>query len=243
MATLLMKLCAVHGSLSVLIVATSASATSAALPDKPNIVLVLTDDEDLLLGGASNRPLPAAADALSSAGATFANHFVHTPVRTPSRRGQNSITQPRQGPIVLTYTDSAHAAPCSGQACLSVATFATTLLDSGQHAVGCLGSPSCSRTRLMLLKSDEMLPSLRCQHHLITTRRVATHPQVCCPSRSEILSGRYFHNLMWDPPSDRWDTVDGVHSRQCMHIDESKLSPGPTFAAHLADVGYKVHSG
>jgi hypothetical protein len=68
----------------VAVVATS-TAWAAHSPDKPNIVMVLTDDEDLLLGGASNRPLPVAADALRNAGATFSNHFVHTPVSPPSK--------------------------------------------------------------------------------------------------------------------------------------------------------------
>jgi len=69
----------------VAVVATSTALAAAASPDKPNIVMVLTDDEDLLLGGASNRPLPVAADALRNAGATFSNHFVHTPVSPPSK--------------------------------------------------------------------------------------------------------------------------------------------------------------
>jgi arylsulfatase A-like enzyme len=68
----------------VAVVLATSTASAAAPPDKPNIVMVLTDDEDLLLGGASNRPLPVAADALRNAGATFSNHFVHTPVSAPT---------------------------------------------------------------------------------------------------------------------------------------------------------------
>ena len=65
----------------ILLSVAAATAVRTAHRDKPNIVFVMTDDEDLLLGGASNRPLPVAADALRAAGATLTNHFVHTPVR------------------------------------------------------------------------------------------------------------------------------------------------------------------
>lgn len=120
-----------------------AAATTPATGDKPNIVFVLTDDQDHMLGGSSSGPLPNAGPALARAGVTASNWFVHTPV--------------------------------------------------------------------------------------------------CCPSRSEIISGRFFHNLAWAAtPGNRWDTTDGVHARQCMHIQESRLSPGPTFAGHLAAAGYRV---
>eukprot|EP00041_Stephanoeca_diplocostata_P006463 m.86558 g.86558 ORF g.86558 m.86558 type:complete len:564 (+) comp16374_c1_seq19:3474-5165(+) len=110
---------------------------------QPNIVFVVTDDQDVVLGGASDKPLPRVEKALREAGATINNWFVHTPV--------------------------------------------------------------------------------------------------CCPSRSEILTGRYYHNLAFVPgPENPWDTRDGVHAKQCMHIDESRLSPGPTFAEHLATAGYRV---
>lgn len=51
----------------------------------PNIVFLLTDDQDLLLGGASAAPLPTHYPRLKSRGATFTNWFVHTPVCCPSR--------------------------------------------------------------------------------------------------------------------------------------------------------------
>jgi hypothetical protein len=53
----------------------------AAAP--PNIVLVLTDDQDLQLAGW--RVSPVTHRLVAQAGATFTNYFVHTPVCCPSR--------------------------------------------------------------------------------------------------------------------------------------------------------------
>ena len=49
----------------------------------PNIILLLTDDQDLLLGGMS--PMTFTHSLLESSGATLANFFVNTPVCCPSR--------------------------------------------------------------------------------------------------------------------------------------------------------------
>ena len=54
------------------------------------------------------------------------------------------------------------------------------------------------------------------------------HTPVCCPSRAEILSGRYFHNVR-EPTS----------SGGCMHVDESKVYP-VSFAHYLGMAGYTV---
>jgi arylsulfatase A-like enzyme len=56
------------------------------------------------------------------------------------------------------------------------------------------------------------------------------HTPVCCPSRSEILTGRYFHNLALTPIN-RWDSNPRGMALQCMHINETLLDPAPTFAA------------
>ena len=53
------------------------------------------------------------------------------------------------------------------------------------------------------------------------------HTPVCCPSRGELLSGRYFHNIRMPTP----------HNKGCMHIDEDKVNP-VSFAKHLGDAGY-----
>lgn len=50
---------------------------------------------------------------------------------------------------------------------------------------------------------------------------------VCCPSRGEILSGRYFHNIM---------SADGSG---CMHIDEDKVNPNQ-YGYQLGRAGYTV---
>lgn len=49
----------------------------------PNIVLLLTDDQDLMLGG--NTPMPFTRELLSEGGAQLNNFFVNTPVCCPSR--------------------------------------------------------------------------------------------------------------------------------------------------------------
>ena len=56
--------------------------TPAVAEDKPNIVLLLTDDQDLLLGGMS--PISRIV-AFMSDGAYLKNFFVNTPVCCPSR--------------------------------------------------------------------------------------------------------------------------------------------------------------
>ena len=81
------------------------------------------------------------------------------------------------------------------------------------------------------------VPALRARGTLLP--HWYAHTPVCCPSRAQILTGRTFHNLALRP-RDRWDTDGRGHPRQCMHINESALSPGPTFAAPLAAAGYNV---
>jgi len=59
------------------------ASTIGAVP--PNIVFVLTDDEDTMLGGDSALAMPGGLPALSRRGATAANWFVSTPVCAVSR--------------------------------------------------------------------------------------------------------------------------------------------------------------
>lgn len=52
------------------------------------------------------------------------------------------------------------------------------------------------------------------------------HTPICCPSRSELVTGRYYHNLK--------KTGGG-----CMHIDENLVN-NQTFALYLKEAGYTV---
>lgn len=128
---------------------------------KPNIIFVLTDDQDTVLDGDGEDAMPSGLPALSARGAVAENWFVHTPV--------------------------------------------------------------------------------------------------CACSRAEILTGKFFHNLADVPaPGDPWDRSGNTRG-PCfpdrpgggctppytapgsnMHLNFSLLSPGPTFAKHLAKAGYHV---
>lgn len=55
------------------------------------------------------------------------------------------------------------------------------------------------------------------------------HTPVCCPSRAELLSGRYFHNVRNPTPSGG-----------CMHINTDKVNPA-SFATYLTEMaGYST---
>jgi arylsulfatase A-like enzyme len=52
------------------------------------------------------------------------------------------------------------------------------------------------------------------------------HTPICCPSRSELVTGRYYHNLK---------TTGGG----CMHINEGLVN-NQTFARTMSENGYTV---
>ena len=58
-------------------------ASNARVESKPNIVLLLTDDQDLVLGGTT--PMQFTRDTMTQRGAILENFFVNTPVCCPSR--------------------------------------------------------------------------------------------------------------------------------------------------------------
>ena len=54
------------------------------------------------------------------------------------------------------------------------------------------------------------------------------HTPICCPSRSELVTGMYFHNIKAMPGT-----------KACMHTDSNYVNNN-TFAKPLSEAGYKV---
>ena len=98
---------------------------AAAASKKPNIVLILADDQDQMLGGMDF--LPYTKKYLADQGMNFTNFFVNTPVCCPSRAeliagryGHNNLVEMRgtgggcmRGRI-LCRTNSARTSPLWG---------------------------------------------------------------------------------------------------------------------------------
>ena len=72
--------------------------------------------------------------------------------------------------------------------------------------------------------------------------RIHMHSRICCPSRSETLSGRYLHNVK--QPVEKMQCAEGYEgktdwgSQCCMHVDE-ELVNNATFVRYLHEqAGY-----
>eukprot|EP00937_MAST-01D_sp_MAST-1D-sp2_P000673 g673.t1 len=75
----------------------------------------------------------------------------------------------------------------------------------------------------------------------LTSDAMYIHTPVCCPSRAETLTGRFFHNVKLDAITIRPGAQNGggCMANGCMCVDEQKVNP-VSFAVDLANVGYDV---
>ena len=98
------------------------------------------------------------------------------------------------------------------------------LSDDQDLVLGGAGAPPMHKTHELLVERGT------------TATNFFAHTPICGPSRAQILTGRYLHNLKWDPtaPKPRPST-----ERNCMHINTS-LVHDHTFAPHLRSAGYTV---
>jgi len=74
--------------------------------NQPNIILFLTDDQDLTLGGLNS--MPQLRNLIINQGATFNNFFVSTPVCCPSRTSYLSGRYIHNGGAVSNQCDDPH---------------------------------------------------------------------------------------------------------------------------------------
>lgn len=110
------------------------------------------------------------------------------------------------------------------------------------HSLSCAVNGSANIVLFLTDDMDLMLGSWgalnKTQRLLADEGATATnwmiHTPVCCPSRAELLTGRYFHNLRVAKPTDRG----------CMHVNvsakDSAFYDQYYFAPHLQQAGYTV---
>ena len=75
----------------------------------------------------------------------------------------------------------------------------------------------------------------------LTSSSMYIHTPVCCPSRAETLTGRFFHNVKLDSIVQQpgRELGGGCMANGCMCVDEDKVNP-VSFAVDLANIGYEV---
>jgi N-acetylglucosamine-6-sulfatase len=117
----------------------------------PNILLLLTDDQDLVVGGMAH--MPKLERLLKGRGVTFENGFVHTPICCPSRSSILSGRYLHNGGALNNTVEG----NCNGNAWqqdAEQATFATVLQSLGYQTsyagkylnlYGIPGSPGCQK--------------------------------------------------------------------------------------------------
>eukprot|EP00939_MAST-03C_sp_MAST-3C-sp1_P004073 g4073.t1 len=76
-------LCMCADSAAVVAAAESATTTSPSVSARPNIFFLLTDDQDVVLGGVDQ--MKQLHELVSDKGTTFSRAFAHTPICCPSR--------------------------------------------------------------------------------------------------------------------------------------------------------------
>ena len=68
----------------------------------------------------------------------------------------------------------------------------------------------------------------------LTALNFFAHSPICCPSRAQLLTGRYFHNLRVRPSEPLADARE-----DCMHVDGRRVN-NRSFALALQAVGYQT---
>jgi hypothetical protein len=129
----------------------------------------------------------------------------------------------------------------------------------GAHTAGAGAAATTKKPNLVLILTDDqdiVIGGMRPMPHTVellgkqgaTLDHWYVNTPVCCPSRSEYLSGRYHHNIR----QDRYETKPGqvtcsgdeavgeTHHCGCMHMNCSDPFESQTYANYLKKAGYST---